>query len=459
MVGSASPAVAFSPSSSDTAFFGHPKGLGYLSFSEAWERFSYYGMQTLLVLYMIHQLLLPGHIEHVAGFAMLRGFLERASGPLSVQALASAVFGLYAGAVYVTPILGGLLADRVLGRTKTVIIGALLMASGHFLMAFEQPFLLALLCLILGNGCFKGNIASQVGALYAHDDLRRADAFQIYYLGINAGVILTPLICGSLGELVGWHWGFAAAGVGMLLGLAIYLSGRRHFPPEQLRQADTKTAMPPLSAAETRTIAMLILLVPVLAVSACLNQEIFNAYLVWAERNADLHAFGHAIPTTWLITLDSIVSVSALAGSIAFWQAWAKKRHEPDELTKLVLGCAISTAGGLCLVAAAAGSAATGTKASLLWLIAFHVLNDIGFANVFPVSLALYSRAAPAALGSTIIGVYYLFLFGANLFVGWLGGLLEKMPATSFWLLHTALVAAAGMIFFLVRPLFRNALA
>ena len=163
---------------SDIAFFGHPKGLAYLSFSEAWERFSYYGMQTLLVLYMVHQLLLPGHVEHVAGFATLRGFLERASGPLSVQALASAVFGLYAGAVYLTPVLGGLLADRVLGRTKTVIIGALLMAAGHFLMAFEQPFLLALLCLILGNGCFKGNIASQVGGLYAHDDLRRADAFR-----------------------------------------------------------------------------------------------------------------------------------------------------------------------------------------------------------------------------------------------------------------------------------------
>ena len=459
MVHSASHAMASSPASSDTAFFGHPKGLGYLSFSEAWERFSYYGMQTLLVLYMIHQLLLPGHIEHVAGFAMLRRFLERASGPLSVQALASAVFGLYAGAVYLTPILGGLLADRVLGRTKTVIIGALLMATGHFLMAFERPFLIALLCLVLGNGCFKGNIASQVGALYAHDDLRRADAFQIYYLAIQAGVILTPLICGTLGELVGWHWGFAAAGIGMLLGLAIYLSGRRYLAPEPIRQADAKTAAPRLTAPEIRTVAVLIMLVPVLGVSACLNQEIFNAYLVWAERHADLHAFGHAIPTTWLITLDSIVSVGALAGSIAFWQAWAKKRREPDELTKLFLGCAVSAAGGLCLVAAAAGTAATGIKASLFWLVAFHVLNDIGFSNVFPVALALYSRAAPPGVASTVIGVYYLSLAGANMFVGWLGGLLERMPATSFWLLHAGLVAAAGVIFLLVRPLFRNALA
>src|SRR5215469_4898713 len=252
------------PSTSDTAFFGHPKGLGYLSFSEAWERFSYYGMQTLLVLYMIHQLLLPGHVEHVAGFAMLRGLLERASGPLSVQALASAIFGLYAGAVYMTPILGGLLADRVLGRTRTVIIGALLMATGHFLMAFEQPFLLALLCLVLGNGCFKGNIASQVGGLYAHDDLRRADAFQIYYLAINAGVIITPLVCGTLGELVGWHWGFAAAGVGMLLGLGIYLAGRRYYPPEAPRRAAVKKTTPSLKPAEIRTIVVLVLLLPVL---------------------------------------------------------------------------------------------------------------------------------------------------------------------------------------------------
>ena len=460
MTGSGLPrAQAFPPLASDTAFFGHPKGLGYLSFSEAWERFSYYGMQTLLVLYMVHQLLLPGHIEHVAGFATLRGFLERASGPLSVQALASAIFGLYAGAVYVTPILGGLLADSVLGRTKTVIIGALLMAAGHFLMAFEQPFLLALLCLVLGNGCFKGNIASQVGALYSHDDLRRADAFQIYYLGINAGAILTPLVCGSLGELVGWHWGFAAAGVGMLLGLVIYLSGRRYFPPETLRQASVKKAAHPLTPAQMRTIAVLVLLLPVLAISACSNQEIFNAYLVWAERHADLRAFGHVIPTTWLITLDSLVAVSTLAGSILFWQSWAKKHHEPDELTKLVLGCAVTTAGSLCLVAAAAGSAVTGAKAPIYWLLAFHLLNDIGFSNVFPVSLALYSRAAPQKLASTIIGIYYLNLAGANLFVGWLGGLLEKMPATSFWLLHAGLVAAAGMIFFLVRPLFRSALA
>ena len=167
---------------------GHPRGLGYLAFTEAWERFSYYGMQTLLVLYMVNRLLHPGHIERIVGFGPFRHLLEGVyRGPLSVEALASAIFGLYTGLVYLTPIGGGLIADRLLGRTRTVTLGALLMAAGHFLMAFDATFLAALTCLLIGVGCFKGNLASQVGALYATGDNRRADAFQIYYQLRSAG--------------------------------------------------------------------------------------------------------------------------------------------------------------------------------------------------------------------------------------------------------------------------------
>ena len=212
----------------DRAFLGHPRGLGYLAFTEAWERFSFYGMQTLLVLYMVNELLLPGHVENIALFEQFRTLY----GGLDGQPLASAIFGTYAASVYLTPILGGFLADRVLGKRRTVLLGAIMMALGHFLMAFEVSFLFALLCLILGSGMFKGNIASQVGSLYKPDDLRRADAFQIFYLGINAGVIASPLIVGTLGETVGWHWGFGAAGVGMLIGLAIYLAGQKYLPKE-----------------------------------------------------------------------------------------------------------------------------------------------------------------------------------------------------------------------------------
>src|ERR1700733_499856 len=219
---------------SDHSFVGHPRGLGYLAFAEAWERFSYYGMQTLLVLYMVRPLLLPGHIEHIAGFNGFRAAIERAYGaPLSTVALASAIFGLYTGLVYLTPIAGGVIADRWLGRTRTVTIGALLMAAGHFMMAFEVSFLIALLCLLTGVGCFKGNIASQVGSLYAPGDLRRADAFQIYFLFINGAVIAAPLVAGTLGELYGWHYRCGAAGIGMLISLAVSLSGRKWLAPQQ----------------------------------------------------------------------------------------------------------------------------------------------------------------------------------------------------------------------------------
>src|SRR5437762_13857590 len=314
----------------DRSFLGHPRGLGYIAFAEAWERFSYYGMQALLVLYMVHRLLLPGHVEHVAEFGVYHRLINSIYGNLSTQPLASAIFGHYTSLVYLTPIAGGLIADRWLGRTRTITIGALLMSAGHFLMAFDVTFLLAMTCLLCGVGCFKGNLASQVGALYATGDNRRADAFQIYYIFINGGVIAAPLIAGTLGEVYGWHWGFGAAGVGMLIGLTIYLSGRKWLPPDSPVVEKSESAPKPrLTHREKMAIVALLLLLPVLTIAIIGNQQIFNAYLVWAERNANLIFFGKKMPTTWLITLDSIVSVSFLADSVVFWRLWAKKFPEP----------------------------------------------------------------------------------------------------------------------------------
>lgn len=442
----------------DRAFFGHPKGLAYLAFTEAWERFSYYGMQTLLSLYMVKQLLLPGHVENVVGFPALKALLSHGNAMTNV-AVASAIFGLYTALVYATPSLGGLLADRFLGRTRTIITGALLMAAGHFLMAFDQSFLLALLCLMLGSGCFKGNIATQVGSLYAPEDLRRADAFQIFYLGINAGVIIAPLITGTLGEKVGWHYGFGAAGVGMLVSLVVYLNGRKYLPPDPPvgRQAE-KVAKPPMTAHEWRKVALLVALLPVLAASIVGNNQIFNGYLIWADKAVDKHLLGMPLLTTWLVSVDSIVSVATLAGMVIFWRWWKTRFKEPDELGKIVIGCLFSGAGVACLAIGSAVAGAAGTKVSMWWLLAFHILNDIGFANVLPVGLALFVRAAPVALAGTIVGVYYLHLFAGNLTVGYLGGMLDKMPATQFWLMHAALVAGAGVVFFFVRLVFGHLL-
>src|SRR5215468_4332941 len=188
--------------------FGHPRGLAFLFSTEMWERFSYYGMRSLLVFYMAQYLLLPEHSGDVIGLAGLRSVYESIFGPLAAQPFSSHIYGLYTGLVYATPFFGGLLADRVLGQHKTIVIGA---------------FLLALLALILGNGCFKPNMSAQVGTLYQHGDPRRDRAYSIFYVGINLGAFLAPLVCGTLGQEVGWHYGFGAAGVGMVIGLLIYL--------------------------------------------------------------------------------------------------------------------------------------------------------------------------------------------------------------------------------------------
>jgi POT family proton-dependent oligopeptide transporter len=417
-------------------------------------------MQALLVLYMVNRLLHPGHVERILWFGPVRHLIESFRGPLAIQPLASTIFGLYTGLVYLTPIAGGFIADRVLGRTRTITIGALLMSVGHFLMAFDVTFLLALLCLLIGVGCFKGNLASQVGALYSTGDNRRADAFQIYYLFINGGVIAAPLIAGTLGEVYGWHWGFGAAGVGMLIGLSIYLKGRKYLPPDsptvEKHEAATKIT---LTRREKLGVIALLILLPVLTMAIIGNQQIFNAYLIWAQEHADLVFFGRRMPTTWLITLDSILSVTFLALAVVFWRVWSRKFPEPAEITKMGIGSIIAVSGFVSLAAGAAIAMSSGGKVSIGWLITFHLLNSIGFANVFPVSLALYARVAPAALSATIIGIYYLAFFAANNLVGWIGGLLEKMTATNFWLLHAALAGSAGLIFFIAGRLFGHLLA
>jgi POT family proton-dependent oligopeptide transporter len=431
----------------DRAFLGHPKGLGYLAFTEAWERFSFYGMQALLVLYMTKSLLLPGEVEQVAGIEQLRALY----GGIDGQKFASAIFGTYAACVYITPILGGLIADRLLGKRRTVLLGAITMAAGHFLMAFNVTFLLALLCLILGSGMFKGNIASQVGSLYNPEDLRRADAFQIFYLAINAGVIASPLIVGTLGETMGWHWGFGAAGVGMLIGLAIYVRGQKYLPKEHFDvPAQTKKAMPPMARRDWLATLAVVLLIPVLAVAIVPNNQIFNAYLVWGDRDFALYWGGTKLPTTWLVTLDAVVSVSFLALVALFYRWWKTKWTEPDELTKIIIGSVFSILGMGCLFLAA-WTTPPGEKIGLFWPVMFHIVNSIGFAHMLPVSLALFARLAPQQINATVIGLYYIAFFIGNALVGWVGGWFETMPVTRFWLIHMGFAAVAGAVFVLFK--------
>ena len=444
----------------DTAFFGHPLGLAWLAACELWERFSYYGMQVLLGLYLTKYLFLPEHIGHVMGIDGVRSVVEHFIGPRTPLQLGAFIAGLYAGLVYLTPLFGGLVADRLLGRTRTITLGALLMALGHFLMAFEASFLFAILCLLLGVGCFKGNIAAQVGALYRPGDKRNASAFQIFLLSVQIAVIGAPLVCGTLGEKVGFDWGFGAAGVGMLIGLGVYLAGRKWLPPEPVRAAkDAIVHQPPMTRTEWGRLALLVCLLPVLMLSIVGNQQFNIGFTLWSDKHMDLLLFGWQVPVTWLQAVDAFVSTATMLLALAFWRWWAKSHREPDELMKMAIGSLIS-AGGPGLMAIAGGIVdTTHGKVGAIWTLAYTVVNDIGFANVLAVGLALYSRVAPRQIVGMVIGIYYLHLFVANTFVGWLAGFMDSMPQRDFWALHALLVAIAGVLLIGARALFGRLLS
>jgi POT family proton-dependent oligopeptide transporter len=433
----------------DRAFLGHPKGLGYLSAVEFCERFSYYSMQNLLALYMVNYLL-PQKFSSVLGL----GWLQQARyGGAEGQVLASAIFGDYTSLVYLTPILGGFLADRWLGRRAALVAGAVVMSLGHFMMAFEGAFLFALATLIVGVGLFKGNIASQVGFLYKEGDLRRAMAFQIFYIAINVSVIVAPFISGTLGEKVGWHYGFGCAGVVMVLGLLVYLKAGPWLPADNKPARDGSAApRERLTGNDWTRVIAVIVLVPIMATALLTNQEIFNAYLIWADQQFNLTFFDYRIPTTWLTALDAALSFSMLVAVAWFWNWRARKTgSEPDELGKMIIGSFFTIAGGLCLVMAAATQGSE--KIGLFWPFMFHLLNSIGFSHILPVSLALFTRLAPRQINATVIGIYYLAFFLANQIVGHVGGWYSTWDTTQFWLFHVA-TAAVGLVAFALFKLF-----
>ena len=434
--------------------FGQPRGLVTLAATELWDRISFHGMQALLVLYMVGQLLLPGHVEGIAGFDTFRGVIESVTGPLSVQALASQIFGLYVGLVYFTPIVGGAIGDRI-GRRPTIVTGALLMTAGHFAMAFDATFLGAMLCLILGAGAVRGNLEAQVGALYGPDDRRRDDGFQLYYIAINVGAFVAPIVCGFLGAAYGWHFAFGFAGVGMLIGLISYLAGSRHLPPDIVRLTVERV---PLSPDERRIVAILVGLIPVLALFWIAQSQVWNVYNLWVRDHVDLALFGWTMPVPWLQAIDGIAPVVLMGPTLAWWRIQAARGTEPDDVAKLAIGCLIF-AGGTAWLAAAPLVTPPGGRVPLLWALGFHLLSNEGWLFFVPIVLALFTRAAPARISATMIGVMTLATFVGSVVSGRLGGLYEVLDAGRFWLLHAAIVGAGGLIFLAAGPRLRRALA
>ncbi|HEY1472746.1 MAG TPA: peptide MFS transporter [Pseudolabrys sp.] len=428
--------------------FGHPRALAYLFATEMWERFSYYGMRALLVLYMVKYLLEPQRAGQVLGLGPFRSALEFVFGPLAAQPLASQIYGFYTGLVYLTPILGGLLADRVLGQRRTVILGAALMAIGHFMMAFEHLFLLALGFLILGNGAFKPNISTQVGALYAPGDRRRDRAFSIFYVGINLGAFLAPLICGTLGEELGWHYGFAAAGVGMTAGLIIYLIATPSLPRDAFARREAATA--PLDRDAWRSIGALLLLFLPASLFWGIYEQQGNTIALWASQYTDRHVLGAEIPVTWFQAFNPFMIFAFTPFIVTLWRRQGAR--EPSTVAKMAIGCFLASLAYLLLVAAALFSG--GGQASWLWLLVYFVILTVGELYLSPTSLSLVTKVAPVHLLSMMMGVWLATSFVGGFLAGYLGTFWSSMSKPGFFLMLAVIAAAAGLIIALLnRPL------
>jgi POT family proton-dependent oligopeptide transporter len=427
--------------------FGHPIGLAYIVFTEAFERFSFYGMQALLVLYMVSHLLQPSVVPHVIGFALLRHTIEAAVGKLSTEGLATQIFGLYVGLIYFVPVLGGLAGDRILGQRNAVVLGAILMALGHFLMAFESAFVFALLTLIVGAGLLKGNLAAQVGALYSKSDQNRDAAYSIYTVSINVGAFVAPLICGSLGEIYGWHYGFGAAGIGMLIGLAIYLAGRGHLPPD-IAPAFRSSA-PGLDRNDWRIIAALLFLFLIAALFWTAQSQVWDTYPLWIRDHVNRNLFGLTVPITWFQSLDSFAVLTMAPIILWLWKRQRARKTEPGDLAKIAIGCFLFAVA--CAWIGVGQTLSGNGYVSLIWPFVFHFVCAWGYIYVAPIMLALVSRSAPTSVNAMMVGSYYLSIFIGGIASGWLGHFYEIWSAADFWFLHAVIVAAGAVIILLLR--------
>ncbi len=437
----------------DKSFFGHPRGVAYLAFTECWERFSYYGMTSLLTLYMVQQLFLPGHVEHVLGLATLRQVFGW-HGALTDVAFASLIYGWYGGLVYFTPILGGWIADRWLGAKATVIIGALLMCAGHLAMAFDASFLIALLLLILGSGCLKGNISAQVGELYpAEAESRRTQGYTIFSAGINVGAIMGPLVCAALAKAYGWHAGFGAAAGLMLLALLIYLAGQRHLADRRPRAE--KEVLPPMTPAERKRTGLLILVAAMTLFPNIAYPMIWGTGVLWISQHVSLAtAFGD-VPASWFNSVDPVASVVAVPPLVALWALQARRGREPSDVAKIGIGSLLTGASALFLVAGALMPGADG-KTSVWWALAGFFGMGVAFLYYWPVLLALISQAAPKQVTATLMGGVFLSFFLGSVIMGWVGSFYDTMTPAAFWTLDGAIGVVGGvLVLAIARPVAR----
>ncbi len=493
--------------------FGHPPGLYILFFTEMWERFSYYGMRGLLKGYMIYYLfvgarralyvpegaessvvpVVAGDPSEVLGLDLVKKFVTFFDANLDIQGQASQIYGLYTALVYLTPVIGGYLADRYFGQRRIVVAGGLLMALGHFVMASERLFFVALLLLIIGNGAFKPNIQTQVGALYKDDDPRRDRAYSIFYVGINLGSFICNLICGTLAALKGWHWGFGAAGVGMLFGLVLYLWGQR-FLPKEIRASKalaTNEAVPHRLEEEAARITngedtsqevgaskqveaprkggklrpeekrAALSLVAISALSIpfwAVYEQQGNTMQTWADEQTHWPVIlGFQIPSSWFQSFNPLMIMIFTPVLTMLWDAQRRKNREPTNVSKMAIGSALLGASFIIMVI---GARVIGNgKGSMLWPFAATLVLTIGELYLSPIGNALVARVAPVKMVSMLMGVW----LGASFFGNWLSGVIGTLYSKPwvgrerFFLLLTLMGLLTGLaIWAFNKPLKRS---
>jgi len=489
------------PPDQQETHFGHPKGLFFLFFTEMWERFSYYGMRALLVLYMTSYLIKdPAKAASVFGFNQLRHLLEIGFGPLETQPLASQIYGLYTAFVYLSPFFGGIIADRVWGQRKTVYWGAILMSIGHFMMASERLFLPALLFLILGNGAFKPNVSTQVGNLYKQGDPRRDGAFTIFYMGINLGAMFSPFVCGTLGQdpRFGWDWGFGAAGVGMLAGLLIYHMGRKYLPMDEREEAQLKGnkegseglgflakvvgaffavgigfflilmlpgylkaliaiavavgvtfVVKKLNADERNRVSALIFLCLGTIAFWTIYEQQGNTLQLWADDKTDWTFFGHKLYSTWYQFFNPAMIFMFAPLLDMFWNKQAKKGKKSTSVRKMGIGCILCGLAFIIMIIAAKVVGSGAEKGSLLWLIFTTWMFTMGELYLSPIGLSLVTKVSPARIVSMMMGMWFLSSFFGNYMSGYVGSFYDRMPKDMFFLLLCVIGVITGFFFFL----------
>jgi POT family proton-dependent oligopeptide transporter len=423
-------------------WFGHPRGLATLFFTEMWERFSYYGMRALLLLYMV-----ASPAQGGLGFSTERG---------------ASIYGWYTMGVYAAAIPGGWIADKLLGLYRSVLLGGIIIALGHFAMAFPSTttFFLGLVLIVIGTGLLKPNVSSIVGTLYDREDARRDAGFSVFYMGINLGAFIAPLICGPLGQRVNWHWGFAAAGIGMTFGIVQYILGKKHLQQGLDRQAREEKVEVQHEAAEgssfTRAEWGRIAVVGILFIFSMLFWSAFeqagSSLNLFADRLTRLDFAGISFPSS---TFQSVQPLFVILFSPVFAWLWLRLgSREPSSPAKFSLGLFFVGLSFLLLVPGAAFAQSNGIKVSPMWLVGVYFLQTVGELCLSPVGLSMVTKLAPPRIVGLMMGVWFLSISFGNKLGGYTAGFFDRLPLPTLFGTVAAVTIAAGVVLaLLIRPI------